>query len=226
MSRWRWIFVTAWLSLLFAADGRATIVEIGFSGHVQPERRSLALPPQLAGSIALGDPVTGRFRWDSEAFPESLRPGEGWYPAELFEVTVAGISFVADPDGPAARVQILNDFTLGTHPQGTDRILVQRFFTGPWEDPARAIGPSFMELFFEDPSKTILDSNALPEAFPPLAAFNAPFGEIEAEQDVTKPPMTLYIGFTIEEVHLPEPAGLLLVEALVILGLSGARHFG
>jgi hypothetical protein len=214
MRRLSLLWVTVCISLVSAATAHGTIVDMTFTGHVS---QNVFLPPQLAGQISPGDPVSGRFLYDSSLGEGQPGAGEGdWYlfGQDNFIALTAGQAHFAPVSGFTA--QVLNDLPI-------DSLLFKAYFDGPWEVYG-SIGPSYVQLQFRDDTLAALDSTSLPDSFPPLTVFQQASGVISVIEDASKPP-TLSVPFSIDDVHpVPEPApGLALCAALCALVAGRAR---
>ncbi len=187
---------------LGGVQARADIVTINFSGTVDFAFATFTLP---GGDILPGDPISGSLTYDTFAADQAPGdPSTGVYALTGFSMTIGSNSFTLSAAPPSPTLTIENEVG------GVDAMTADLLAN----DGVRDITTS---LRFEDPSGTVLSSDALPLSFPAFGPgtlfmeFIGPEGELFLEGTVFGPPV------------IPAPdAGLLA--ALGVVSVLAARR--
>ena len=218
------------LVVLACPEACASITQWEFSGYVSGVRRRLDIAP----AATLGDPVTGRFAYDTagEVYENNA---EFLYvqqrsPLQV-SISVAGYEFQSD-----------GDFVAGTFHLPFDTTRSNRSFyiqDGAQQTSAAVPGPSFSgdtilrngepvggylyfafdQLLTADPT---FDVDELPTQID-FSTINNTVGEIQLRQDAFGRPTRAYILFEIESVQqvVPEPTAAAICVVVVAVGAVG-----
>jgi hypothetical protein len=118
-----------------------------------------AVTPAFASIVEVGDPASGRFRYDTDAVDMDPDPTVGQYVGGSFVLSIGSYTTAL----AASRVFVYNDF-LGT----TDGFQVSGVVDGA--DPVGDLPLAQADFELYAASTTLFTSDALPTALPPLDA--------------------------------------------------------
>lgn len=206
----------ALLLTILSASGPAAAIPVTVEFRGQVAGPSFIIPPSLIGVLAIGDPVFGRFSYETTTPDSDADATRGLYvhrdPRFRLEVTLGGAQISTDPANPELWIQILDDHPLGISPDGIDRFdVISRHQTllSPSE-----IVPAQLHLLLSDLSKTVFSSDALPAIPPDLDRF-APIGQPFAQGQVATlsgESPAIFVNFSVTSwTVVPEPAPALLL---------------
>ena len=212
-------------ALLLSWCPAAGALTVEFHGAVDGQG-SFVVPPELAGVISIGDPVSGRFSYDPSTADSDPAPTLGLYvhrdPRFLLEVTLGGAHISTDPDDPELSIQILNDHPIGIAPNGIDRFgVISRSQTAI--SPS-AVVPGQLHFFLSDLTETALDTDQIPSTLPDLGPLPPDRHALAQGQVATSTGAfpQVFVNFSITEWHVvPEPSGLAL-SSLALAPLLGS----